>query len=88
MSTIEITLPPELEAFVKGSIASGAYPDAEHLILQALQLLASSEALMSEAAYDAYTRAAIAEGLSDIAAGRIHSGTMADFVAEEEGKRR
>jgi antitoxin ParD1/3/4 len=68
MATRNISLPPELEAYIDAKVASGEYAHASEVVRDGLRLLMQEEAEKLE-----WLRAAIAEGDADIRAGRVYS---------------
>lgn len=68
MGTKNVSLPPELEAYIDAKVASGEYAHASEVVRDGLRLLMQEEAEKLE-----WLRAAIAEGLADIDAGRVYT---------------
>jgi antitoxin ParD1/3/4 len=68
---MNVSLTPELEKFVEDTVASGRYASASELVRTGLRQLEEQES------WKAYTRAKIAKGLEDMAAGRVVDGDVA-----------
>lgn len=68
MGTKNISLPPELEAYIDAKVASGEYAHASEVVREGLRLLMEEEASKLE-----WLRAAIAEGEAAIQAGKTYS---------------
>jgi antitoxin ParD1/3/4 len=67
---MNVSLTPELEAFIDARVRSGFYHSASEVIREALRLLAEQDALKQKR-LDRLT-AEIDEGLADLRAGRSH----------------
>lgn len=63
--TMHLNLSPEMEAYVKGKVASGFYGNATEVIRDAIRRMQEEEKRSER------LRAAIAKGQADIDAGRI-----------------
>ncbi len=61
-------LPPDLESFVKGKCAEGAYADRDEVVCAALRSMQGREEAATKLA------AAIGRGLADAAEGRVKEG--------------
>jgi antitoxin ParD1/3/4 len=59
MGTKNISLPPEMEAYVEAKVASGEYAHASEVVRDGIRLLMREEAEKLE-----WLRAAVAEGLA------------------------
>ena len=75
MATKNVSLPAELEEYIDAKVASGEYAHASEVVRDGVRLLMSQEAEKLE-----WLRAALAEGMADLEAGRI---TPSDKVLEE-----
>ena len=83
---MNVSLTPELEAFVKRQLASGLYTSASEVIREGLRLLAERE-MLKEARLEGL-RTEIARGLTEADAGRLKDGEEAlKEVAREVRKR-
>jgi putative addiction module CopG family antidote len=61
---MNVTLPPQLEAWVNAKVRNGVYGDTEQVLTQALELLKMQEELKEQSAFlsqDAKRRAALRE---------------------------
>lgn len=67
--SLNVSLPPELEARVRQKVESGLYGSASEVIREALRLFESYENV--RAATLTSLRADISQGLADIKAGRV-----------------
>ena len=67
--TLNVSLPPELEARVRKRVESGMYGSASEVIREALRVLEAQEAL-NQAKLEAL-RLEIAKGLADLEAGKV-----------------
>ena len=84
------SLPPDLEAFVAGLVASGRYERPEEAIAEGLELLKDQE--FARDARRAELLAKIDQGMEDIRAGRTHDAEdvfreMEELIASKEAKR-
>lgn len=73
------TLTPEQETEIAARVASGKYPSGQSVIGAALALLSQQE---QQEAKRAALVADIAAGDADIAAGRMHTITVTQILAE------
>lgn len=80
MSKIEINLPPALAEFVEAQVEAGLYNSAADVVEDAVRR--ASEEIWPESAQLALLRAAIAEGLADIEAGRVSECSIEEIIAE------
>ncbi len=80
MSKIEIQLPRALADFVEGQVEAGLFKSVEDAVEDAVRR--ASEEIWPESAQLALIRAAIAEGLEDIEAGRTSECSIEDIIAE------
>ncbi len=69
MGTKNISLPPELEAYIEAKVASGQYAHASEVVRDGIRLLMREEAEKLE-----WLRAAIAEGVASADRGELLSG--------------
>jgi antitoxin ParD1/3/4 len=67
--SLNVSLPPELEARVRQKVESGLYGSASEVIREALRLFEAYED--ARAATFAALRADISQGMADIEAGRV-----------------
>lgn len=74
------TLTPDLEAFVRDEVAAGRYADEAEVIRDAVRRLAELREALEAGKLDAL-RAALAPGLTDLAAGRFAQGGIMDAAA-------
>lgn len=65
MATKNVSLPAELEEYIDAKVASGEYAHASEVVRDGVRLLMSQEAEKLE-----WLRAALAEGMADLEAGR------------------
>jgi antitoxin ParD1/3/4 len=72
--TVSVTLGEDFEAFIQAQLDSGRYENAGDVVRDALRLLEERERKLAE------LDAALAIGLADIEAGRVHD---ADKVLDE-----
>lgn len=77
MAALNVTVPASHDRFVQDQIASGAYPDADAVIVAALDHLA--DATLTDADRETRYRRLIQEGFDDADAGR--SETVSDVRA-------
>jgi antitoxin ParD1/3/4 len=71
-SAMNVSLPPELEAFVETRVNSGFYTSASEVIREGLRLLAEQDTLKQKRM--ALLDAEIDKGLASLQAGKSHSG--------------
>jgi putative addiction module CopG family antidote len=81
MSTVEITLPDDLERFVRKQIESGIFVDAGEVLREGLRRLIADTELRHQDRLEALQQA-LRPGLEDIAAGRTSDRTVADFMRD------
>jgi len=81
MSKIEIDLPPALAAFVEAQVEAGLFHSAAGVVEDAGRR-ASEEIWPPQGPELDVLRAAIAEGLADIEAGRVSECTIEEIIAE------
>lgn len=78
MPTMNISLTAEIAAFVEREMRSGRYASASEVVRESLRLLERERALEEEEL--TLTRAAVAEGLADMEAGRFSDRTARDIA--------
>jgi len=81
---MNVSLTPELEAFVETRVKSGFYTSASEVIREGLRLLAEQDSLKQKRM--ALLDAEIDKGLASLQAGKLHSGQRAydELVARRE----
>jgi antitoxin ParD1/3/4 len=72
--SLNVSLPPELENRVRQHVESGLYSSASEVIREALRLFEAYQGV--QAANLASLKADIAQGVADIAAGRVRDLNM------------
>jgi antitoxin ParD1/3/4 len=72
--SLNVSLPPELENRVRQHVESGLYSSASEVIREALRLFEAYQGV--QAASLASLKADIAQGVADIAAGRVRELDM------------
>jgi putative addiction module CopG family antidote len=85
MSTV--TIPDDLELFVRQQVESGSYASAADVVADALRVLAAEVELSEQDRLDAL-RQALKPGLEDITSGRLSDRTVADFMRDAKSPRR
>lgn len=84
MAALNVTVPASLDRFVQDQVASGAYPDADAVIVAALVHLADT--LPTEADMETRYRRLIQEGLDDADAGRYETVTDVKAWLDQLGR--
>lgn len=79
-SSMQSTLPPDLDDFVREEVAAGRYADADDVIRDAVRRLAEQREA-ADAPKLAALRAALAPGLADAEAGRLVEGGAKEAAA-------
>ena len=77
--SLNVSLPPELEARVRQKVESGLYGSASEVIREALRLFESYE--NARTATLTALRSDITQGLADIDAGKVHEADPANIKA-------
>lgn len=75
--SLNVSLPPELENRVRQHVESGLYSSASEVIREALRLFEAYQGV--QAASLAALKADIAQGVTDIEAGRVREISMDDI---------
>ena len=75
--SLNVSLPPELEKRVRQHVESGLYSSASEVIREALRLFEAYQGVQS-ASLDSL-RADIAQGITDIEAGRVREISIPDL---------
>lgn len=83
MSAVTINLTGDLAAFVEDRVARGYSDSAADAVAEGLRLLREEQDRKLEA-----LRAAIAEGIADIEAGRVYEGTIDDILNDVLSRKR
>lgn len=83
MSRIDIELPPVLAEFLASQVEAGLYKSVEDAIEDAVRRQYEADDVHVET-----LRAALAPGLADIEAGRVHELTIDEILAEARGRAR
>lgn len=78
--TLNVSLPMELEARVREHVASGLYGSASEVIREALRLFEAYQSVQTSSL--AALKADIAQGMSDVQAGRVSKMDMAAIKAQ------
>ena len=82
--SLNVSLPPELENRVRQYVESGRYSSASEVIREALRLFETYQDV--QAANLASLKADIAQGVADIAAGRVRKLDMDEIKARGRAK--
>lgn len=80
MPTMNISLTAELAGFVEHEVRAGRYASASELVRESLRLLEQEKMLQAEKLR--LLRAAVQDGLDDMAAGRFSDRTIEDIARE------
>lgn len=80
MPTMNISLTAELAGFVEHEVRTGRYASASELVRESLRLLEYEKAVEAEKL--AILRAAVQDGLDDMAAGRLSDLTVEEIARE------
>lgn len=80
MPTMNISLTAELASFVEREVKSGRYASASELVREGLRLLEREKAAYEEEL--ALLKAAVAEGIADMEAGRFSDLTARELAEE------
>lgn len=80
--SLNVSLPPELENRVRQHVESGLYSSASEVIREALRLFEAYQGV--QAASLSALKMDIAQGVSDIGAGRVREVSMAEI--KERGR--
>jgi antitoxin ParD1/3/4 len=81
---MNVSLTPELEAFVRAKVDGGRYNNASEVVRDALRRMETEDRLYEEKL--AALRREVQKGLDDAEAGRFSSKSVEEII--EEGKRR
>jgi putative addiction module CopG family antidote len=78
--TLNVTLPPELAAFLNTILQQGRYSSTDEVIASALEILRTHETFVSQDVHELRREAAV--GAEDVARGEVEQWNVEELKAE------